>query len=332
MENPGLAVISPVQSPPVQPHPQAGSNPFGNDFDDEDEMKKGAKGGGAAAGGGPKKRLCDRRNASQRSFQDECLFPDGDAGDDAIELRSQRSLQSGIYNEESVNNKIHRSLKGFSSIEEVIIKPFKVKGYLNNIVSKSFTYAVKKGRGIDASVVDDEHLAKRHNFCTMKTEPRHCDCFLWGLTFGCLGRSTRVNVMDCAENHGFYFNIPGCGSPRMEVYTTCDDKLVGKIARKCMSPEFTCTDQNGNILFTAKGPAYSMLFKRGKMKFHAVSHTADGKEAVVGMTRNENAGCFVSFGVQCKKDRQTKLLFLATALLIESVYYRHKFEVNNCCS
>lgn len=321
MENPGLGVISPVQSPPVQLQPE-GSNPFGNDFDDEDEPKKEA---------GPNKRIGDRRNASQRSFQDECLYPDGGAGD-AIELRSQRSLQSGIYNEDSINNKIKRNIKGFNAIEEIIIRPYKVKGYLNNIFSKSFTYAVKKGQNIDAAAIDDEAWAKSLNFCTMKTEPRSCDCLLWAWTLGCVGRSTRFNVMDCAEHHGFYFNMPGCGSPRMEVYTTCDNKLVGKIVRKCMSAEFTCTDQNNNVLFTAKGPAYTMFIKRGKMKFHAVTETSDGKEVVVGMTRNENAGCFVSFGVQCKKDRQTKLLFMATALLIETVYYKHKFEINNWCS
>jgi len=283
----------------------------------------------------PKKKIGDRRNASQRSFQDECLFPDNAAGGgDAIEMRAPetpRSLQSGIYQEDSINTIINKNIKGFTNIEEVIIKPHKVKGYLNNMFNKSFTYAVKKGQGVDASVVDSERLANSPNFCTMKTEPRSCDCLLWGLTLGCLGRRTRVNVMDSAEHHGFYFNVPGCGIPRMEVYT-CENKLVGKIAKKCLSPEFTCTDQDNNVMFTAKGPAYTRFIKRGKMKFHAVTKTHDGKEVVVGMTRNEKAGCFVSFGTQCKKDRQTKLLFMATAFLIESVYYRHKFEINKWCS
>ena len=88
-----------------------------------------------------------------------------------------------------------------------------------------FHFQVKKGQGVDASVVDSERLANSHNFCTMKTEPRSCDCLLWAWTLGCLGRSTRVNVMDSAEHHGFYFNVPGCGIPRMEVYT-CEDKLA----------------------------------------------------------------------------------------------------------
>jgi len=328
-----VAIVSPVTDP--NSHKESITsckNPFGNDWEkDEAPAKK-------FGGDSKSKRAGDQASAGALA-QWHTRNTGAGGGDDSIELENtdpadRRSVVSGIYDpdkkEESIDLKIHRSLKGFANIDEVVILPHRVKGYCNNIFSKSLSYQVKRGRaGVEMT---EDQLKKRADFCTVKTEPRSCDCLLWCLTLGFCGRATRFNLMDSVENNGFYFISPACGSPRMEVYTVCDDRLVGKVVKKRFSTELQCTDENDNLKFSVKGPASAMFFKCGKMKFHAQWVNPDGKTVNVGMTHNDHAGCYVDFGPQCKRDRQTKLLFLAAAFLIETQYYSHKFQINKWCS
>jgi len=337
-------IVSPITDPNKHKDSNAScSNPFGKDFDDEAKkgkdkhvtLPKGACGDDFGGDIELDENACDENENDLQDLVSGIDEPEeeetkGKEGKKKKKKKKKKKAKSKAY----VNRKIQQGIRGFTDIEEMVIVNHKITGYVNNMFMKSMKYQVKKGRAGRTSGRDmtEKRVAARPNFCVVKTEARSCDCLLWMLTLGCCGRGTRYNVIDSVENQAFYFLTPGCGSVSMEVYTACDDLLVGTIEKKKFRVEFEVTDHRGKILFTVKGPAYCMFWQCGKMKFHAKTENPDGKEVVVGMTHNDDSGAYIHFGPQCKKDRQTKLMFLATAFLIETHYYKNKFNENFWCS